>query len=118
MVMVNTAGSRDIKTARKFLADSVLLLARIDETCKNSDHATIAKKFVFSNHVNEAFKTLLETGDIERLEAGLVLTIIHQHLTEQLFSLLDYKVVRTIEKVLMCNLPKEHATHGALNSVA
>jgi hypothetical protein len=118
MVMVNTAGSRDIKTARKFLADSVLLLARIDETCKNSDHATIAKKFVFSNHVNEAFKTLLKTGDIERLEAGLVLTIIHQHLTEQLFSLLDYKVVRTIEQVLMCHLPNEHATHEALNSVA
>lgn len=118
MVMVNTARSRDIKTARKLLADSVLLLARIDETCKNSDHATIAKKFVFSNHVNEAFKTLLETGDIERLEAGLVLTIIHQHLTEQLFSLLDYKVVRTIEQVLMCHLPNEHATHEALNSVA
>ena len=118
MVMVNTARSRDIKTARKLLADSVLLLARIDETCKNSDHATIAKKFVFSNHVNEAFKTLLETGDIERLEAGLVLTIIHQHLTEQLFSLLDHKVVRTIEQVLMCHLPNEHATHEALNSVA
>ena len=116
--MVNTARSRDIKTARKLLADSVLLLARIDETCKNSDHATIAKKFVFSNHVNEAFKTLLETGDIERLEAGLVLTIIHQHLTEQLFSLLDHKVVRTIEQVLMCHLPNEHATHEALNSVA
>jgi hypothetical protein len=60
----------------------------------------------------------LETGDIERLEAGLVLTIIHQHLTEQLFSLLDYKVVRTIEQVLMCHLPNEHATHEALNSVA
>lgn len=44
MVMVNTARSGDIKTARKFLADAVLLLARIDETCKNSDHATIAKK--------------------------------------------------------------------------
>ena len=118
MVMVSTAGSGDIETARKFLADAILLLARIDETCRNNDHAKIAKKFVFSNHVNEAFKTLLATDKIERLEAGLVLTIIHQHLTEELFSLLNFNVVRTIEEVLMRQLPKDHATHEALNSVA
>ena len=117
MVMVNTAGSGDIETARKLLADAILLLARINETCRNEDHAKIAKKFVFSNHVNEAFKTLLATDKVARLEAGLVMTIIHQHLTEELFSLLEFNVVRTIEKVLMLQLPKEHATHEALNSV-
>ncbi|MGB1753429.1 MAG: hypothetical protein ACPHHU_12090, partial [Paracoccaceae bacterium] len=78
MVMVNKAGPADLKTAPKLLADAVLLLARIDETCKNRDHALTAKKFVFSNHVNEAFNALLENGQIGRMEAGLVLTIIHQ----------------------------------------
>ena len=114
MVMVNKAGPEDLKTAPKLLADAVLLLARIDETCKNRDHALTAKKFVFSNHVNEAFNALLENGQIGRMEAGLVLTIIHQHLSEHLFSMLDYDVVRTIEKILMSHLPKEHATHPAL----
>ena len=114
MVMVNKAGPADIKTAPRLLADAVLLLARIDETCKNRDHAQTAKKFVFSNHVNEAFNLLLETGQIGRMEAGLVLTIIHQHLSENLFSMLDYDVVRTIEKILMSHLPQEHATHPAL----
>ena len=52
---------------------------------------------MFSNHVNEAFNALLENGQIGRMEAGLVLTIIHQHLSEHLFSMLDYDVVRTIE---------------------
>ena len=112
--MVNTSTSTDLKTAAKLLADSVLLLARIDETCKNRDHSLTAKKFVFSNHVHEAFKTLLDGGEIGRMEAGLVLTIIHQHLSEHLFSLLDYEVVRTIEKILMSQLPQEHATHDAL----
>ena len=114
MVMVNTAGPMDLKAAPKLLADAVLLLARIDETCKNRDHALTAKKFVFSNHVNEAFLTLLDSGKIGRMEAGLVLTIIHQHLSEHLFSILDYEIVRTIEKILMSHLPKEHATHDAL----
>ena len=114
MVMVNTAGSGDIETARKFLADAILLLARIDETCRNDDHARIAKKFVFSNHVNEAFNVLLENDQIGRMEAGLVLTIIHQHLSEHLFSMLEYDTVRTIEKILMSHLPQEHATHPAL----
>ena len=114
MVMVNKAGPADIKTAPRLLADAVLLLARIDETCKNRDHAQTAKKFVFSNHVKEAFNELLENGQIGRMEAGLVLTIIHQHLSENLFSMLDYDVVRTIEKILMSHLPQEHATHPAL----
>ena len=48
MVMVNTAGATDLKAAPKLLADAVLLLARIDETCRNRDHALTAKKFVFS----------------------------------------------------------------------
>ena len=114
MVMVNKAELADLKAAPKLLADAVLLLARIDETCKNRDHALTAKKFVFSNHVNEAFTVLLEHGQIGRLEAGLVLTIIHQHLSEHLFSILEYDVVRTIEKILMSHLPQEHATHPAL----
>ena len=114
MVMVNKVGPADIKTAPRLLADAVLLLARVDETCKNRDHALTAKKFVFSNHVNEAFNLLLETGQIGRMEAGLVLTILHQHLNEHLFSMLEYDVVRTIEKILMSHLPQQHATHPAL----
>ena len=114
MVMVNTAAPTDLKAAAKLLADAVLLLARIDETCKNRDHSLTVKKFVFTNHVHEAFKTLLDAGQIGRMEAGLVLTIIHQHLSEHLFSLLDYEVVRTIEKILMSHLPNEHVTHEAL----
>ena len=114
MVMVNKAGPADTNTAPRLLADAVLLMARIDEKCKNRDHAQTAKKFVFSNHVNEAFNILLENGQIGRMEAGLVLTIIHQHLSEHLFSMLDYDVVRTIEKILMSHLPQEHATHPAL----
>ena len=47
MVMVNKAGPADLKTAPKLLADAVLLLARIDETCKNRDHALTAKVRVF-----------------------------------------------------------------------
>ena len=113
MVMVNTTATTDLKAAAKLLADAVLLLARIDETCKNRDHSLTAKKFVFSNHVHQAFKALLESSEIGRMEAGLVLTIIHQHLSEHLFSLLDYSVVRTIEKILMTQLPSEHATHEA-----
>ena len=60
MVMVNTTATTDLKAAAKLLADAVLLLARIDETCKNRDHSLTAKKFVFSNHVHQAFKALLE----------------------------------------------------------
>ena len=114
MVMVNTAGPADLKAAPKLLADAVLLLARVDETCKNRDHALIAKKFIFSNHVHEAFNALIDSKNIGRMEAGLVLTIIHQHLSEHLFSLLDYKVVRTIERILMSHLPRENATHKEL----
>jgi len=116
MVMVNSTSSMTVDESARLLADAVLLLARIDDTCKARDRVLIAKKFVFSNHVNEAFINLLKSGNIGRLETGFVLTILHQHLTEDLFAMLDYDVVRTIEKILLCQLPsgKVQATFSSV----
>ena len=105
MVMIPTCKAKNQDTAVKLLGDAILLLAKIEETCKNRDHALIVKKFVFSNHVADALSILLDEGHFGKLEARLILTILHQHLSERIFAELDQDVLKIIERVLMQQLP-------------
>lgn len=109
MVTIPNLTSHNSDTAVKLLGDAILLLAKIDDTCKNRDHAFIVKKFVFSNHVADAFSMLLDEDQFGKLEARLILTILHQHLSDKIFKDLDEHVLKIIERVLMQQLPTNTA---------
>ena len=58
MVMIPTCKAKNQDTAVKLLGDAILLLAKIEETCKNRDHALIVKKIcIFKSCRRRVFYT-------------------------------------------------------------